>query len=151
MSRRVDVGTGVAAEVKVGNIELGLVRIALARSVVVHHHVDLRFRQAGIGLHAGDNRMAQLDESRHCRSIWGNGERMGSRRTLADVSPGMWIQERLWSWGPGSSRQGVAVGCIVPEGFEAYARVLHPPTAKATWRPFAGRRWRPEPAPQRIH
>ena len=45
---------------------------------------------------------------------------------LADVSPGMWIQERLWSWGPGSSRQGVAVGCIVPEGFEAYARVLHP-------------------------
>src|SRR5437879_1633436 len=45
---------------------------------------------------------------------------------LADVSPGMWIQERLWSWGPGSSRQGVAVGCIVPEGFEAYARLFLP-------------------------
>jgi hypothetical protein len=45
---------------------------------------------------------------------------------LLDVTPGKWLQQRLWNWGPGSTRQGVAVGCLVPEGFEAYARVLHP-------------------------
>lgn len=45
---------------------------------------------------------------------------------LHDVTPGTWLQQRLWTWGPGSSRQGVAVGCVVPAGFEAYARVLHP-------------------------
>ena len=45
---------------------------------------------------------------------------------LGDVTPGMWLQQRLWTWGRGSTRQGVAVGCVVPTGFEAYARVLHP-------------------------
>lgn len=45
---------------------------------------------------------------------------------LADVSPGKWLQERLWTWRPRSGQQGVAVGCLVPQGFDAYARVLHP-------------------------
>jgi len=45
---------------------------------------------------------------------------------LRDVTPGIWLQQGLWTWGPGSQRQGVAVGCLVPTGFEAYARVLHP-------------------------
>jgi hypothetical protein len=45
---------------------------------------------------------------------------------LHDVSPGRWLKERLWSWGPGSARQGLAVGCFVPAGFGAYARLLHP-------------------------
>jgi hypothetical protein len=43
-----------------------------------------------------------------------------------DVSRGRWLEELLWTWGPGSTRTGVAVGCVVPEGFAAYARVLHP-------------------------
>ena len=45
---------------------------------------------------------------------------------LDDVSPGRWLEERLWTWGSGSGRQGVNLGCLVPAGFEAYARVLHP-------------------------
>lgn len=45
---------------------------------------------------------------------------------LLDMSPGRWLQELLWTWGPGSERQGLAVGCLVPQGFEAYARLLHP-------------------------
>lgn len=45
---------------------------------------------------------------------------------LRDLSPARWIQERLWPWGSGSGRDGVPVGSIVPEGFEAYARLLHP-------------------------
>lgn len=47
-------------------------------------------------------------------------------RPLLDVSPGRWLQERLWTWGSSSNRKGLAVGCLVPEGFEGYARVLHP-------------------------
>jgi hypothetical protein len=47
-------------------------------------------------------------------------------RPLTDVSHGHWLQERLWTWGPGSDRKGLAVGCLVPERFERYARVLHP-------------------------
>lgn len=43
-------------------------------------------------------------------------------RPVADVSVGAWIAPRLEPFGPG-------VGSIVPRGFEAYARVLHPPTA----------------------
>jgi len=42
------------------------------------------------------------------------------------VTAGTWLQQDLWTWGPGSQRQGLAVGCVVPTGFEAYARVLHP-------------------------
>ena len=42
------------------------------------------------------------------------------------MTAGTWLQQDLWTWGPGSQRQGLAVGCVVPTGFEAYARVLHP-------------------------
>ena len=45
---------------------------------------------------------------------------------LRDLSPGRWIEERLWAWGDGSGRDGVPIGCLLPEGFEAYARLLHP-------------------------
>ena len=45
---------------------------------------------------------------------------------MMDVSPAEWIRERMWPWGPGSGRTGVAVGCVVPEGFAAYVRALHP-------------------------
>ena len=40
----------------------------------------------------------------------------------SDVAPASWIVERLWSWGTDE----FLVGSVVPEGFEAYARVLHP-------------------------
>ncbi len=41
---------------------------------------------------------------------------------MKDISAGRWVEERLWKWG----KQGVPVGSVVPEGFEAYARILHP-------------------------
>jgi len=59
---------------------------------------------------------------------------------LPDVAPGRWLQERLWAWGPGSKRQGVAVGCLVPQGFGAYARVLHP-AGRQTERGLESVRW----------
>lgn len=37
------------------------------------------------------------------------------------------IVERLWPWGPESSVERLMqVGSLLPEGFEAYARILHP-------------------------
>ena len=45
---------------------------------------------------------------------------------LQDVAPARWIEERLWPWGHSSGTPGVRVGSILPEGFAAYARVLHP-------------------------
>ncbi|MCD0448142.1 hypothetical protein LO762_02865 [Actinocorallia sp. API 0066] len=45
---------------------------------------------------------------------------LGSRlRPLTDMSPGGWIVERTGAFGSG-------VGALVPAGFEAYARILHP-------------------------
>ena len=41
---------------------------------------------------------------------------------LEDVSPADWIGERLWP----RSASGVRVGQLIPEGFEAYARIFHP-------------------------
>src|SRR5207244_3558519 len=67
-------------------------------------------------------------------------QRWDPGRPLLDMSPGRWLQERLWIWGAGSNRQGVAVGSLVPEGFEAYARVLHPATSE-TERGFESVRW----------
>ena len=44
-----------------------------------------------------------------------------------DLSVADWIVMRLWPWGPGSGDEDrVRVGSFVPEGFESYARVLHP-------------------------
>lgn len=68
----------------------------------------------------------------------------------SDVSPARWIQDRLWEWGRGL---GFRVGSLVPEGFEAYARVLHPAydretaTHRVPWREIAaatGRTVHPE-------
>lgn len=39
------------------------------------------------------------------------------------VEPGAWIRERLQSFGAGC---GTPVGAVVPTGYEAYARLLHP-------------------------
>ena len=41
---------------------------------------------------------------------------------LEDVSPADWIVEQLWA----RSASGVRVGELIPEGFEAYARIFHP-------------------------
>ena len=43
---------------------------------------------------------------------------------LEDVSPADWIVERLWA--RSASGSGVRVGELIPEGFEAYARIFHP-------------------------
>src|SRR5438105_7083537 len=65
----IDIRTGIAAQVEVGDVELGLVLIALPRGVVVDHHVDRGLGQAGIGLHAGDDLVAQLDKARHRQTL----------------------------------------------------------------------------------
>lgn len=41
---------------------------------------------------------------------------------VADVSAGQWAVERLRPW----AGRGPLVGAVVPEGFEAYARIPHP-------------------------
>lgn len=41
----------------------------------------------------------------------------------ADVSSGAWLRPRLEGWG---DADGTPVTSVVPSGFEAYARVLHP-------------------------
>jgi hypothetical protein len=53
-----------------------------------------------------------------------------------DLSPSEWILPRLLPWGSG---QGTRVASIVPAGFPAYVRVLHParrtePDPEVTWR-----------------
>ena len=70
MPRRVDIRAGVPAEVEAGDVELSLVIVTLARGFVVHDHVDLWLRQAGIGLHAGDDLVAQLNKARHSSYRW---------------------------------------------------------------------------------
>jgi hypothetical protein len=40
----------------------------------------------------------------------------------SDVSPADWIVEKLWPWDPGRVR----LGSFMPDGFEAYARLLPP-------------------------
>ncbi len=42
---------------------------------------------------------------------------------LKDVAPAKWIAGRLWDV---TSQTGALVGCVIPEGFEAYARIFHP-------------------------
>ncbi len=42
---------------------------------------------------------------------------------LSDVAPAGWVAERLWR---GTLQTGTLVGCVIPEGFEAYARIFHP-------------------------
>src|SRR5437879_7616655 len=41
----------------------------------------------------------------------------------ADLSPSTWIAPRLLSWG---QEQGTRVASVVPTGYAAYVRVLHP-------------------------
>src|SRR5271166_1129172 len=56
-----------------------------------------------------------------------------------DLAPASWILPRLRVWGPGT---GTPVAAVVPDGFEAYGRVLHPvggPTDNpVSWRAVAG-------------
>ena len=40
-------------------------------------------------------------------------------RYTSDVSPGRWIKDRLHPFAQDT-------GSVIPEGFEAYARVFHP-------------------------
>ena len=42
---------------------------------------------------------------------------------LRDVAPAEWVAERLWRITP---HKGLLVGSLIPEGFEAYARIFHP-------------------------
>jgi hypothetical protein len=49
-------------------------------------------------------------------------ETEGRVELMKDTSAARWIEERLWK----SGKEGVPVGSVVPEGFDAYARVLHP-------------------------
>lgn len=46
--------------------------------------------------------------------------------SMRDGSEARWIEESLWPWGKAAGFEGVRLGCLVPEGFAAYARVLHP-------------------------
>ena len=45
---------------------------------------------------------------------------------MQDTSEARWIEERLWPSGKAASFEGFRLGCLLPEGFAAYARVLHP-------------------------
>lgn len=46
--------------------------------------------------------------------------------SMRDGSEARWIKEGLWSSGRTAGFEGFRLGCLVPEGFAAYARVLHP-------------------------
>ena len=60
--------------------------------------------------------------------------------SASDASQGRWIEELLWPWGRAANFEGFRLGCLVPEGFEAYARVLHPASVR-TGQGYAPVRW----------
>ena len=45
---------------------------------------------------------------------------------MRDTSQARWIEECLWPWGRVAGFEGFRLGCLLPEGFPAYACVLHP-------------------------
>ena len=45
---------------------------------------------------------------------------------MHDTSQARWIEERLWPWGRAAGFERFRLGCLLPEGFPAYACVLHP-------------------------
>jgi hypothetical protein len=49
-------------------------------------------------------------------------ETQGRVELMREISAARWIDERLVRW----TRDGVYVGSVVPQGFEAYVRILHP-------------------------
>ena len=53
-------------------------------------------------------------------------ETQGRVELMRDTSTARWIEERLLGW----TRDGVYVGSVVPQGFEAYVRILHPARRK---------------------
>lgn len=72
-----------------------------------------------------------------------DGIRLGAGVTVAaDAAPANWLKPRLLAWG---ARTGTRVGSVIPTGFSAYARVLHPARARRgdrsvlTWHEVA--RW----------
>ncbi len=65
--------------------------------------------------------------------------RLATGVELADPAAGAWIAPRLLPWGAG---RGTPTGSVVPAGFAAYCRVLHPPVVAggaATWSQVARR------------
>ena len=54
--------------------------------------------------------------------MWGNARRL---TPLNDHSAAAWIKERLL---PFRREEGYRVGNLVPQDFDAYARVFHPPS-----------------------
>lgn len=79
--------------------------------------------------------------------IWRNPVWPEELELQDDLSPSDWLLPRLLPWG----RHGTPVGSLVPTGFEAYVRVLHPAgaggmTPEVTWREVAeasGRTYHP--------
>jgi hypothetical protein len=53
-------------------------------------------------------------------------EIQGAVELMRDTSAARWIDERLARW----TRDAVFVGSVVPQGFEAYVRILHPAQRK---------------------
>ena len=49
---------------------------------------------------------------------------------MPEASAARWIEESLWPWGTAANFEGFRLGCLLPEGFEAYARVLHPASVR---------------------
>lgn len=65
-------------------------------------------------------------------------------RWLRDVSPADWIGERLHPWFQDT-------GSIIPEGFDAYARVFHPVHGEERWSDVAARNGRIVHAEMQLH
>lgn len=57
---------------------------------------------------------------------------MDEVRRLHDPGVGDWLRPRLVEWRAAGAR-GVPVGAVVPTGYEAVVRVLHPPGDGRTW------------------
>jgi hypothetical protein len=53
-------------------------------------------------------------------------EIQGAVELMRDTSAARWIDERLAQW----TRDAVYVGSVVPQGFDAYVRILHPAQCK---------------------
>lgn len=66
-----EIGGGGGEEMQRGNQELRLALVALTGSVVAQENFRVGLGQAGIGLHAGLDEMADLDKSGHGSNVAG--------------------------------------------------------------------------------
>jgi hypothetical protein len=55
---------------------------------------------------------------------------------VTDLTPALWVAEALWTWKEKEQRP-VRVGSVVPDGFEAYARIFHPARSEGGRVPWA--------------